>query len=181
MFKTEFKQGCMLVLGGARSGKSSFSLDTCNNMEGEHIFIATAQALDDEMEERINKHKADRGRKWMTIEEPVEIAARLRKLDKDDAILLLDCLTLWLNNIFMENESDTDEIYGKIDEVIELLKDVKGRIVIVSNEVGMGIVPENRLSREYRDASGYMNREIGEVACKVVIHFAGLPIILKDE
>ena len=181
MFKTEFRQGCMLVLGGARSGKSSFALETCNNMEGRHIFVATAQALDKEMVERIKRHRAERHGKWKTIEEPVEITARIRELNKEDTIILLDCLTLWLNNIFMENETNPDAVYEKIDELIEVLKDVRGKIVIVSNEVGMGIVPENKLAREYRDAAGYMNRKIGSVACKVVIHFAGIAMILKDE
>ena len=180
MFKTEFKQGCLLVLGGARSGKSSFALDLCNSMEGNRFFIATAQAFDDEMEDRIKRHRDDRGNEWQTIEEHLEISKRIIENDNMDSIILVDCLTLWLSNLYMKYESDNDMVYKKIDELVAGLSDIKGRVVLVSNEVGMGIVPENKLARLYRDAAGAMNRRIADKAEKVVITFSGLPMVLKE-
>lgn len=181
MFKTEFKQGCMLVLGGARSGKSSFALDVCNNIEGKRYFIATAQAFDDEMEDRIKRHQEERGDEWNTIEETLEIYKKIKEVDDKSSIMLVDCLTLWLSNLYMKYESGTDIVYEKIDELVEGLSSIKGRVVLVSNEVGMGIVPENKLARLYRDAAGIMNRKIAEKADKVVITFSGMPMVLKEK
>lgn len=181
MFKTEFTRGCMLILGGARSGKSSLALDLCNHMKGRHIFIATAQAYDDEMEDRIKRHKLERGENWKTIEESLEILSAIKDADSKDSIILLDCLTLWLSNLYMKYEEETGRVYERIDELADGLTDIKGCVVLVSNEVGMGIVPENKLAREYRDAAGYMNRKIAEKAGKVVVTFAGLPMVLKAD
>ena len=181
MFKTEFKKGCMLVIGGARSGKSSFALDLCNNLEGKRYFIATAQAFDDEMEDRIKQHQVERGNEWETIEETVDICERIKEIDSDDVIVLIDCLTLWLSNLYMKYESDVDRVYDDIERLVETVSKIKGRLVLVSNEVGMGIVPENKLARLYRDASGAMNRKIAEKSDKVVINFAGLPVVLKEK
>jgi len=180
MFKTEFKNGCMLVLGGARSGKSTFALDVCNRMQGMRYFLATAQAFDNEMEYRIKRHQEERGIGWTTIEEAIDIVQKIRELDGDKTIILVDCLTLWLSNLYMKYESDSDRIYQDIDKFAASLSQIKGRVVIVSNEVGMGIVPENKLARVYRDAAGTMNRKIAGVVQKVIITFAGLPMVLKD-
>ncbi len=180
MFKTEFKQGCMLVLGGARSGKSSFALNLCNNIDINRFFIATAQAFDDEMEDRIRRHQEERGNGWNTIEESFDISERIREIDSEDTVVLVDCLTLWLSNLFMKYESDNVMVYEKINELAAGLSNIKGRVVFVSNEVGMGIVPENKLARLYRDAAGAMNRKIAGKADKVVVTFSGLPMVLKD-
>jgi adenosylcobinamide kinase / adenosylcobinamide-phosphate guanylyltransferase len=181
VFKTELKTGCVLITGGAKSGKSTLALSMCNDPDMGHIFIATAEAMDGEMEERIRRHRAERGDKWTTVEEPLDILARIGELDRGDAIILVDCLTLWLSNLFMRHEDNHEEIYRRINDLAAGLSSLKGIVVLVSNEVGMGIVPENRLAREFRDAAGYMNQRIGAVAKKVVITFAGLPMILKDE
>jgi adenosylcobinamide kinase/adenosylcobinamide-phosphate guanylyltransferase len=180
MFKTEFTHGCMLVLGGVRSGKSSLALDLCNRMDGNRYFLATAQAFDDEMEYRIKRHQEERGSSWTTVEESIEIAKKIRELDDEKAVILVDCLTLWLSNLYMKYESDTYMVYKEIEELVTMLPGIKGRLVFVSNEVGMGIVPENRLARMYRDASGTMNRKIAGVAQKVVFTFAGLPMVIKE-
>jgi adenosylcobinamide kinase / adenosylcobinamide-phosphate guanylyltransferase len=180
MFKTEFKNGCMLVLGGVRSGKSSLALDMCNKMEGERYFLATAQAFDDEMQYRIRRHQQERGNDWTTVEESVEIAQKIRELDSNKTIILVDCLTLWLSNLYMKYESDVNMVYEEIKTLVKSLSDLEGRVVLVSNEVGMGIVPENKLARMYRDASGTMNRKIADAAQKVVITFTGIPVALKD-
>ena len=170
----------MLVLGGARSGKSSLALDFCNSMDGNRYFIATAQAFDDEMKDRIKRHQEERGAEWKTVEETIDIIGKIKEMDNEDTIILVDCLTLWLSNLYMKYESDVDKVYDKIDELVAYLVDIKGRIVLVSNEVGMGIVPENKLARLYRDNAGTMNRKIAEKADKVVITFSGLPMVLKD-
>ncbi|NLA75573.1 MAG: bifunctional adenosylcobinamide kinase/adenosylcobinamide-phosphate guanylyltransferase [Deltaproteobacteria bacterium] len=170
----------MLVLGGVRSGKSSLALDMCNKIEGTRYFLATAQPLDDEMEYRIKKHQKERGSGWATVEEALDITNRIAGLDSNETVILVDCLTLWLSNLYMKYESDVDVIYKEIERFVKSLSDIKGRAVFVSNEVGMGIVPENRLARMYRDASGHMNRRVAEVAEKVVITFAGIPVVIKD-
>lgn len=180
MFKTEFTHGCMLVLGGVRSGKSSLALDLCNKMKGDRYFLATAQPFDDEMEYRIKRHQEERGSGWTTVEESVDIVKKIKELDGDKTIILLDCLTLWLSNLYMKYESDVDMVYKEIERFVEGISGIKGRLVLVSNEVGMGIVPENKLARMYRDASGTMNRKVAGIADKVIITFAGLPLVLKE-
>ncbi len=181
MFKTKFEKGCMLVLGGAKSGKSSFALDICDGMDKKHIFLATAQAWDQEMEERIQNHQEERDDKWHTVEEPVDIVDRIQELDSEDTVILIDCLTLWLSNLFMKYEKDYASIYQVIEELANKLNNIRGTVVAVSNEVGWGIVPENAISRKYRDIAGFTNQRIASVAGKVVITFAGLPMVLKDE
>ena len=180
MFKSEFKQGSMLILGGARSGKSSLALDLCNSLNGNRFFIATAQAFDDEMVDRIKRHQEERGNEWRTIEETIDIVERIREIDNENSVILVDCLTLWLSNLYMKYESNLEMVYEGIDKLVTALSKIKGRAVFVSNEVGMGIVPENKLARLYRDASGAMNRKIAEKADKVVITFSGLPLVLKE-
>lgn len=169
----------MLVLGGARSGKSTFALNLCNRMKGKRYFLATAQAFDDEMEYRIKRHQEERGGEWTTVEESIDIIKKIKELDEDKTIILVDCLTLWLSNLYMKYESDVDMVHQEIEMFVKGISDIKGRLVLVSNEVGMGIVPENKLARMYRDASGTMNRRIAEAADKVIITFAGLPLALK--
>jgi adenosylcobinamide kinase / adenosylcobinamide-phosphate guanylyltransferase len=181
MFKKGLKSGSILILGGAKSGKSTLALSMCNDLDMRHIFIATAEARDAEMEDRIRRHKAERGDAWATVEEPLDIVSRIGELDNDDTVILIDCLTLWLSNQFMKHGDSREEIYNRIKELSECLIGINGIVIAVSNEVGMGIVPENRLAREFRDAAGYMNQRIGAVAKKVVITFAGFPVILKDE
>jgi len=181
MFKTEFLQGCMLVLGGAKSGKSSFALNVCNSLNKKRIFLATAQALDKEMEERIRRHKVERGSGWRTIEEPLKVAETIGSLDNKDTVIALDCLTLWLNNLYMEYGDDQETIDEAIDNLARQLADIRGAVVVVSNEVGMGIVPDNQFSRTYRDTAGYMNQRIARLAGKVVAVLAGIPLVLKDE
>ncbi len=180
MFKKKFEQGCMLILGGAKSGKSSFALNVCNSLNKKRIFLATAQALDQEMEERIRRHQAERGSGWLTVEEPLKVAETIGSLDSKDTVILLDCLTLWLNNLYMEHGEDQEAIDKAIENLARQLADIHGAVVVVSNEVGMGIVPDNQLSRTYRDTAGYMNQHIARLSGKVVAVLAGIPLMLKD-
>ena len=181
MFKKKFEQGCMLVLGGAKSGKSSFALNVCNSLNKKRIFLATAQALDQEMEDRIRRHQAERGSGWRTIEEPLKVAETIGSLDNEGTVILLDCVTLWLNNLYMEYGEDQETIDEAIEKLARQLTDIRGAVVVVSNEVGMGIVPDNQLSRTYRDTAGYMNQRIARLSVKVVVVLAGLPMVLKNE
>jgi adenosylcobinamide kinase/adenosylcobinamide-phosphate guanylyltransferase len=171
----------MLVLGGAKSGKSSFAMDICNSMNRKRVFLATAQALDQEMEERITRHQTERDSDWNTIEEPLKVAKKINSLDSKDTVILLDCLTLWLNNLYMEHGEDQEGINEAIENLARQLTDIQGAIVVVSNEVGMGIVPDNQLSRRYRDTAGFANQCIARLSGKVVAVVAGLPLVLKDE
>ncbi len=171
----------MLILGGAKSGKSSFALNVCNSLDRERIFLATAQAFDQEMEERITHHQAERGSGWRTIEEPLKVAETIGSLDSKDTVILLDCLTLWLNNLYMEYGEDQETIDEAIENLARQLADIRGAVVVVSNEVGMGIVPDNQLSRTYRDTAGYINQRIARLSGKVVAVLAGIPLVLKDE
>lgn len=166
------------VLGGARSGKSAYAQglaeSDAENVGRKPIMIATAEPLDDEMAARIARHRADRGDRWLTIEAPVDLAAAVRALGPGDAAVI-DCLTLWLSNLMLAErsvEAATDGLLGAIAET-------KAKVVVVSNEVGMGIVPENALARSFRDEAGRLNRRIAEEADHTVVMFAGLPLILK--
>lgn len=181
MFKKKFERGCMLILGGAKSGKSSLALDVCKALDGKRIFLATAQALDQEMEDRIGRHQAERGRGWRTIEEPLKVTETICALDNKDTVILLDCLTLWLNNLYMEHKEDQEAINEAIEKLTLQLAKIQGVVVAVSNEVGMGIVPDNKMSRTYRDIAGSANQRIARVAGKVVVVLAGIPLLLKDE
>ena len=181
MFHTTFKSGCMLVLGGAKSGKSRFALDLCNSLQKRRIFLATAQALDPEMKERIKRHQEERGGEWITVEEPINIVHQIRLFDREDTAILLDCLTLWLNNLYMQYDEDKESIGQAIDDLLGQLSIIRGIVVVVSNEVGMGIVPGDRLSRRYRDDAGSANQRIAQIARKVVAVMAGIPLVLKDE
>ncbi len=181
MFRKEFKRGCMLVIGGARSGKSRFALDVCNGLGKERIFLATGQALDREMAERIRRHREERGDEWMTVEEPIKLAESIRDLDAEGRVILIDCLTLWLNNLFLEYHEDQEAIVRALSDLERQLRTAQGAVVVVSNEVGMGIVPDNALSRRFRDTAGSANQRIAGIARKVVAIIAGTPLVLKDE
>jgi adenosylcobinamide kinase / adenosylcobinamide-phosphate guanylyltransferase len=159
-----------LVLGGARSGKSRHAEALCL---GERHYIATAQAFDDEMVARIAKHREDRGSAWVTHEAPIELLQTLRDCDQTGRSVLVDCLTLWLTNMMLSDRdwrAATSEI---------LSYQPKADLVFVSNEVGLGIVPDNALARAFRDAQGTLNQQIAARADRVVFMAAGLPMVLK--
>ena len=181
MFKTKMKNGCILVVGGAKSGKSRIALEMCKGLEKKKVFLATAQALDEEMKERIDRHRKVRGVDGIAIEEPLRVTETIRELDSPNTVILLDCLTLWISNLFMKNGDSLQSVEESIKGLTEQLIDIKGIIILVSNEVGMGIVPENETARKYRDTAGSLNQRIAAIACKVVMVIAGIPLILKDE
>ena len=166
-----------LVLGGAASGKSAFSENLVLRMPGRPVYIATAQAFDAEMTGKIALHRARRGDLWTTVEEPLDLARAIAGVDTDDAIVLVDCLTLWLSNV-MHAELD---ITAETKALRDALDRAQGPVVCVSNEVGLGIVPATKLGREFRDAAGRLNQFIAAQADRVEFIAAGLPITLKNE
>jgi adenosylcobinamide kinase / adenosylcobinamide-phosphate guanylyltransferase len=161
-----------LVLGGARSGKShlaeSFSY-------GERHYIATAQAFDDEMTARIAQHKLQRGQNWATHEEQFDLSLKLVELDQTGRFILVDCATLWLSNLILA-ERDWQVPAAALCDV---LHGMVANVVLVSNEVGLSIVPDNKLGRQFRDAQGILNQRLAAIADNVVFVAAGLPLVLK--
>lgn len=166
------------ILGGARSGKSTYALSEANLHQGKKAFIATAEALDEEMRVRITRHKEERGTDWSTLEEPLKIDDAVRSAREGYAAVVVDCLTLWVSNL-LHAGSDPDEAFRSLETA--LLSSREQHIYIVSNEVGLGIVPEHALSRAYRDRLGEVNRMAARVASRVVFMVAGIPMDIKKE
>ncbi|MDA0996962.1 MAG: bifunctional adenosylcobinamide kinase/adenosylcobinamide-phosphate guanylyltransferase [Proteobacteria bacterium] len=163
-----------LVLGGARSGKSRFA-EALIEAVGGGVYIATAEAGDGEMRDRITKHRARRGDIWRTVEEPLDLIGALKQTVGRPA--LVDCLTLWLSNVMLAGKDPALEVAS----LVAGLSSLDAPVVFVSNEVGLGIVPDNALAREFRDAAGVMNQRIATAASRVVFVAAGLPMTLKDQ
>lgn len=166
-----------LVLGGARSGKSRYAEGLVTASPGPRVYIATAQIWDAEMADRVARHKEDRGPGWTTVEEPLDLPGALRRHAKPGTSVLVDCLTLWLSNLMMA-EAD---VPARSAELLAALAAVEGRVVLVSNEVGLGIVPDNALARRFRDHAGRLHQDIAAAAQRVAFVAAGLPLLLKGE
>ena len=165
-----------LVLGGARSGKSRYAESLVRSLPPPWLYIATAEALDDEMRERITAHTARRGAGWTTIEAPLDLVGIVSAHGDSGAPVLIDCLTLWLSNIMLAGMP----VPAECDRLCAALVAAKGPLVVVSNEVGLGIVPETKLGRDFRDAQGRLNAEVAALAGHVVFMAAGLPLIMKQ-
>ena len=168
----------IFITGGCRSGKSRFALDYANQHFVKKLYLATCEALDEEMAQRIEHHKKMRGPEWQTIEEPVEIADKIKQYRDRVEVILLDCITLWLSNLLTKGNDDL-KIMDEINRVMEMMKPTPTSLIVVSNEVGMGIVPADPLSRRFRDLSGMINQRITEVVDTVIFMFSGIPIFLK--
>ncbi|MBU4305341.1 MAG: bifunctional adenosylcobinamide kinase/adenosylcobinamide-phosphate guanylyltransferase [Candidatus Omnitrophica bacterium] len=167
----------IFVSGSVRSGKSSFAVSRAKEFKKPVIFIATCRPLDDEMKERVRKHEQNRPKAWTTIEEDMDISAVIGKLKgKDTAIL--DCLTLWISNLLLAGLSEK-EISRRIRDFIAALKQTPASVIIVSNEVGWGIVPDNRLSRVFRDIIGTLHQRIAAVSDEVYLMVAGIAMRVK--
>ncbi len=169
------KKKIVFVTGGARSGKSSFAMSEALKLKGRKAYIASAEALDGEMKERIKKHKKDRGDGWDTYEEPIRISDVLKKIEGQYSVILLDCLTLWLSNLMMNNKG----IEKEIELLCSALNAESCTLYVVSNEVGMGIVPENEMARRFRDMAGALNQKIAGIADEVYMVVAGIPVKIK--
>lgn len=165
------------VTGGARSGKSRYALETANHMSRK-AFVATAEMTDEEMHRRILRHQLERGEEYITIEEPIDLAGALFKLSKETEIAVVDCLTVWLGNLMHYRESTEDE-YAEVHDFLAALRNPPCSLVIVSNETGMGLVPETPLGRRFRDLAGTVNQATARMADRVVFMVSGIPLFIK--
>jgi adenosylcobinamide kinase/adenosylcobinamide-phosphate guanylyltransferase len=165
----------LLVLGGARSGKSAYAERRAETIGGRLLYVATAQALDEEMAERIARHRADRDARWRTIEAPLDLPGAIAAHAAVDAVLLVDCLTLWTTNQLLDGADPADEA----DRLVAAMHVAPGAIILVANEVGLGIVPDNALARRFRDAAGRLNQSVAAAVAEVQFVAAGLPLRLK--
>jgi adenosylcobinamide kinase/adenosylcobinamide-phosphate guanylyltransferase len=166
----------LFVLGGARSGKSRYAQARAEAIAGRHIFVATAEAWDDEMRDRIARHRADRDARWTTVDAPYDLPAAIAGHSAPDAVLLVDCLTLWVSNLLLAGH-DIETATADLGAAIARFE---GHILLVANEVGLGIVPDNALARTFRDAAGRLNQAVAATATEVVLIAAGLPLTLKS-
>ncbi len=200
----------IFIIGGARSGKSFFALKEASKISGKKAYIATAEALDSEMKVRIERHKKDRGNNWDTYEEPLKISEIIEKIRDKYNVIVIDCLTLWLSNLLIRHQNTdnpplppfakggvggfehrTQIIATEIQIFLDALSRFKDSSVcalesgvcslyVVSNEVGMGIVPDNKMAREFRDMTGVLNQKIAEIADEVYVVTAGIPVKIKS-
>ena len=169
----------IFVIGGCRSGKSRHALQTAEELPGDRkTYIATCVPHDDEMKQRVAKHQRERSHSWVTIEEPLALPQAISEKSPGADVLLVDCLTLWLSNLLMET-NDEAKLEGRISDLTDALKKAKCPIILVSNEVGTGIVPENKLARQYRDVTGQANQAVAHCASRVVWMVAGIPVVVK--
>ncbi len=164
-----------LVLGGARSGKSRYAERLVESQPGDCIYLATAEARDAEMAARIHHHRARRGARWRTIEAPLDLVPALREAAGPGAAVLVDCLTLWLANL-LDAGRDPEAARAAL---LEALPRLAGPVVLISNEVGLGIVPDNALARRFRDQAGLLHQELGAAAHMVAFLVAGIPLLVK--
>jgi adenosylcobinamide kinase/adenosylcobinamide-phosphate guanylyltransferase len=165
----------LLILGGARSGKSRYGQMRMEAVAGSLAYIATAQAFDAEMAERIAQHRADRGPRWHTLEAPLDLPGAIAKAGQSAQAVLVDCLTLWLSNLML-----ADHDLAQAERALcAAVAQCPAPIALVANEVGLGIVPDNALARRFRDAAGRLNQTMAHTAGEVVLLAAGLPLTLK--
>lgn len=174
-FQSGGVDGSLLVLGGARSGKSRFAEGAMTALPAPWVYLATGRAFDDEMRERIAQHQRDRGLAgWLTVEEPFDVATVLAQ--QEGTPVLLDCLTLWLTNLLL----DERDVEAATQALLASLRVRKAPTVLVGNEVGLGIVPESSLGRRFRDEAGRLHQRLAACVGKVVFVAAGLPLVLKN-
>lgn len=165
----------LLILGGARSGKSSYAEKLGKNSGLNLYYLATGRAWDDEMNERISMHQSSRGSQWTTLEEPLDLVGALEDVAQHENFVLVDCLTLWVTNLMM-TERDLEAEFARLEQIIPRLK---GVVAFVSNEVGLGIVPENKMAREFRDHAGFLHQAVAKQVTEVYFMAAGLSLKMK--
>ena len=165
----------LFVLGGARSGKSRYAQARAEAAGANPVFVATAEAFDDEMRERIARHRADRDMRWTTVEAPRELPAAIDAVNGEGAVVLVDCLTLWVSNLLLADAN----IARAGQQLCDAIGRFEGTLILVANEVGLGIVPDNALARAFRDAAGQLNQSVAATVAEVVLVTAGLPLTLK--
>ena len=171
--------GMIYVTGGTRSGKSSFTQQLAEKHAGGLLYIAPARVDDDEMLTRIELHQQVRGERWQLLEEPLWLAERLPDAASGKGALLLDCVTLWITNLFFHFDEKPGPVLAEVDRFIELVWQLDEPCYLVSNELGSGIVPENRMARKFRDLAGIVNQRLAAAADEAWLVVSGLPVKLK--
>jgi len=166
------------IIGGCRSGKSSHALELAEQISGKRSFLATCIPYDDEMKERVSNHQRERSKDWITIEAPVDLPGAILEHSKTSDVVLADCLTLWISNLLMKNISQP-ELASEVSRLTRSIQDAPATIILVSNEVGTGIVPENALARLFRDSAGFVNQKVAAATNKVIWMVAGIPVCIK--
>ncbi|RJR47618.1 MAG: bifunctional adenosylcobinamide kinase/adenosylcobinamide-phosphate guanylyltransferase [Desulfobacteraceae bacterium] len=169
----------LLITGGARCGKSDFALRAALGNYSRRVFVATAVNMDGEMNERISKHRMERGDLFETVEEPIELGRILTTLPGSTEVAVVDCLTVWLGNLFHLSNGVEEKVRAAVDAFLSDLDRVPCDLVFVTNEVGWGIVPEHALARSFRDMAGYLNRKVAEKSNHVYLLCCGIPLALK--
>jgi adenosylcobinamide kinase / adenosylcobinamide-phosphate guanylyltransferase len=165
----------ILVLGGARSGKSAFAEGLVDRSGLKKCYLATGQVFDDEMRRRVGEHRARRGAEWTLAEEPLELCGALGRLASENTAVLVDCLTLWVTNLMVAERGPAEETA----DLVKTLSGLPGTVILVSNEVGLGIVPDNAMARAFRDHAGLLHQSVGGAANEVYFVAAGLPMKMK--
>ena len=179
------KKRLILITGGARSGKSIFAEKMAQQMGSQIAYIATAQALDKEMKERIHLHRQSRPEHWKTYEVPYQIAPTIAKIESDFQIILIDCLTLFISNLLMKQEEHSynsqlcEQLLSHVQDTLEEITKCKATVIIVTNEVGAGLVPDNPMGRFFRDVVGKANQLIAASADQVYLLVSGIPVRIK--
>jgi len=169
----------VFVIGGCRSGKSHQALKTAESLARDNqVFIATCIPYDDEMKQRVAGHQQERSRHWQTVEAPIHLPVAIAETGQEAGVILVDCLTLWINNLLMEKQ-DSEQILDQVQRLTRTLEAATCPIILVSNEIGTGIVPENKLARLYRDLIGSANQAVAECADQVIWMVAGIPVTIK--
>ena len=169
----------VFVLGGCRSGKSSYALETAQKFSGDNrVFMATCLPRDDEMKQRVARHREERSQAWETVEAPILLPEAIIENSRRADAIIVDCLTLWVSNLLMDSD-DSDKIEMHIPRLTDAIKKSQCPIVLVSNEVGQGIVPENKLARQFRDLVGYVNQAVAGCVDEVIWTVAGIPVKIK--
>lgn len=169
-----------LIIGGCRSGKSSYALSLGEKLKGKrNLFVATCQPHDDEMKDRVRRHQHERGDHWQTVEAPLDIVDTIERSGMNANVMLIDCLTLWVSNLMMAHESD-DDVIERISRLSKAIISPPCPIILVTNEVGTGIVPENQLARRFRDLTGWCNQRMASGCTDVVWMVAGIANTIKS-
>lgn len=168
-----------LLLGGARSGKSRYAVEQARVIGGLAAVVATARALDRDMAARIARHRAERPAQWVTLEEPLDVAAACRRAARSHDLVIVDCVTVWVSNL-MERGDDDTLVLAAVDDLAKLLRERLVSIILVSNEVGQGVHPPTELGRRFRDLLGVVNQRLAAAADRVTLMVAALPLTVKD-
>ena len=168
-----------LILGGARSGKSRYGLGLAARCPAPRLFVATCQPRDAEMEARIEAHQRERGSDWATREVPLQLAAALSEAQNHYGVMVVDCLTMWVSNLLLQEDAPPGSIQTACEYLLEGLTQTSAPTILISNEVGWGIVPDNPLARQFRDQAGWLHQRLAQVADLVVLVVAGVPLLVK--